>query len=312
MAMSDVAIYPGQIARVMASNGLRVREDVLFTDSKGQENQSSRQRAEKVLAKWATVLPAILEKDETVLYVVKYCQAPLSTFEQLTMSWQAYGTTGTALVLTNLRLLHFGLSGSSKWTKVLKSVRWGDLTSAKVKGWLVRILDLRYLNGQKERYARLPMGAAKKVKDILAAVMPASRAEMTSAQGIQSLCPDCRTVLTAGNYQCLQCSLPFKTERTLLQRTMMMPGGGYFYSGMTLAGVFSWIGEGLFLLLAIWYVAMALHLVPAAQNEDGRIMTSVELWSVAGVSLGVVAVHKLVEYRHALRRIRTFLPVQKV
>jgi hypothetical protein len=312
MATPDVAIYPGQIARVMASNGLRVREDVLFTDAKGQENQGSRQRAEKVLAQWAAVLPAILEKEETVLYVVKYCQAPLSTFEQVTMSWQAYGTTGTALVLTNLRLLHFGLSGSNKWTKVLKSVRWGDLTSAKVKGWLVRILDLRYLNGRKERYARLPMGAAKKVKDILAAVMPASRAEMSGAQGMQSLCPDCRAALTAGNYQCLQCGLPFKTEKTLLQRTMMMPGGGYFYSGMTLAGVFSWLGEGVFLLLAIWYVAMAVHFVPAARSENGRVMTSGELWTVVCVFLVIVAIHKLVEYRHALRRIRTFLPIQKV
>jgi hypothetical protein len=312
MAMPEVAVYPGQVARVMASNGLRVREDVLFTDAKGRENERSRRAAEKVLANWKEVLPAILEKEEAVLYIVKHIQVPLSTFEQLTMSWQAYGMTGATLVLTNLRMLHFGLSRSNKWTRVLKSARWGDVTDAKVKGWLVRILDLRYLNGQKERYARLPMGSAKKVKDILAAVMPASRAEMTSVQGMASLCPDCRAVLTPGSYQCPQCGLPFKTEKTLLQRTLMMPGGGYFYSGMTLAGVFSWVGEGLFLLLAIWYAAMALRFLPAAQNEDGRIMNSGELWGVAGVFLVFVALHKLVEYRHALRRIRTFLPASKI
>ncbi len=312
MALPEVAVYPGEVARVMASNGLRVREDVLFTDAKGRESERSRRAAEKVLANWKDVLPAILEKEEAVLCIVKHVQVPLSTFEQLTMSWQAYGTTGATLVLTNLRMLHFGLSGSKKWTRVLKSVRWGDLADAKVKGWLIRVLALRYLNGKKEHYARLPMGSAKKVKDILAAVMPASRAEMSSAQGMASLCPDCRAVLTTGSYQCPQCGLAFKTEKTLLQRTLMMPGGGYFYSGMTLAGVFSWVGEGVFLLLAIWYAAMALHLVAAEQTENGRVMNSGDLWAVAGVFLVFVALHKLVEYRHALRRIRTFLPAPKI
>src|SRR5271170_7039604 len=109
MAMPEVAVYPGQVARVMASNGLRVREDVLFTDAKGRESERSRRAAEKVLANWKDVLPAILEKEEAVLCIVKHVQVPLSTFEQLTMSWQAYGTTGATLVMTNLRMLHFGL-----------------------------------------------------------------------------------------------------------------------------------------------------------------------------------------------------------
>jgi hypothetical protein len=312
MATPEVAVYPGQVARAMARNGMRVREDVLFTDAKGRENERTRRSAEKLLAKWQEVLPAILEKDEAVLYIVNHVQMPLSTFEQLTMSWQAYGTTGVTLVLTNLRMLHFALSRSNQWTRVLKAVRWGDLADAKVKGWLVRLLDLKYLNGKKERYSRLPLGAAKKVKDVLAAVMPASRAEMTAAQGMQSLCPDCRAALTPGTYQCLQCGLAFKTEKTLLQRILLMPGGGYLYSGMTLAGVFSWVGEGVFLLGAIWYVAMAAHFVPAARNEAGRTMTSGELWSGAGVFLVLVALHKLIEYRHALCRIRTFLPAAKI
>jgi hypothetical protein len=35
---------------------------------------------------------------------------------------------------------------------VLKSVRRGDIADTKVKGWLARVLDLRYLNGKKKRY----------------------------------------------------------------------------------------------------------------------------------------------------------------
>ncbi len=311
MATPDVLVHPSQMARVMSSNGLRIREDLLFTDAKGRESDSARRKAEKVLAKWQDVLPAILEKDETVLYIVKNAMAPLSTFEQLTLGWQAYAVMGTTLVFTNTRMLHFGMDSSAKWTRVLKSVRWGDVAEGKVKGWLTRVLDLRYLNGKKERYSRLPMGAAKKVNDILAAVIPASRSEMSSAQGTQSLCPDCRSDLTSGTYQCVQCGLKFKNEKTLLNRTLLIPGGGYFYAGMSLAGLLSLVGEGIVLLVALMYTAMAAHLVPAGRTENGRVMESGELWILAGVFLALVAFHKLIEYRHGLRVIRTFLPKSK-
>jgi hypothetical protein len=311
MATPDIAIYPEQLARVMSSNGLSVREDLLFTDGKGRESDSAKRSAGKVLAKWKDILPAIIEKDETVLYIVKNCTAPLSVFEQLTLGWQAYAVMSTTLVLTNRRMLHFGLGSSAKWSRVLKSVRWGDVADVKVKGWLSRVLDLRYLNGKKERYSRLPMGAAKKVKDIVAAVVPASRSEMSGAQGMQSLCPDCRASLTPGTYQCPQCGLKFKSEKTLLKRTLLLPGVGYFYAGMGLAGVLSLLGEGIFLVTGLVFVAMALHLVGSTTAEDGHVMASAELWSTAAILLAIVAFHRLIEYRHGLRVIRTFLPEQK-
>jgi hypothetical protein len=311
MATPDVLVHPSQMARVMSSNGLRIREDLLFTDAKGRESDSARRKAEKTLAKWQDILPAILEKDETIFYIVKNAMAPLTAFEQLTLGWQAYAVLGTTLVFTNTRLLHLGLVGSSTWTRVLKSVRWGDVAEAKVKGWLVRVLKLRYLNGKKEQYTRLPMAAAKKVNDILSAVIPASRAEMSSAQGMQSLCPDCRAGLTARVYECAPCGLRFKTEKTLLSRTLLVPGGGYFYAGMSLAGVLSFVGEGAFLLLVLSYAAMALHLMPAATSESGRVMETAELWGAAGFLLLLVAFHKLIEYRHGVRVIRTFLPERK-
>lgn len=308
MATPDVLVHPSQMARVMSNNGLRIREDLLFTDAKGRESHSVRRKAEKVLAKWQDILPAILEKDETVLYVVNNAVAPLSTFEQLTLGWQAYAVMGTTLVFTNTRMLHFGIDSSAKWTRVLKSVRWGDVAEGEVKGWLARVLDLHCLSGKKERYSRLPMGTAKKVNDILAAVIPASRSEMSSAQGVQSLCPDCRSGLTSGTYQCMQCGLKFKNEKTLLNRTLLIPGGGYFYAGMSLAGLLSFVGEGIFLLVGLMYAAMAVHLMDANRAENGRVMGSAELWSLAGFLLLLVAFHKLIEYRHGLRVIRTFLP----
>ena len=309
MAPPDLMVYPDQLARIMTTNGLRIREDVLFTDGKGQENERSRRKAEKILEQWKDILPAILEKDETVFFVVKYCQAPVGAFEQMTMGWQGRGALGVSLVLTNLRLLHLGLEGSQKWRRVLKSLRWGNVAEAKVKGWLVRVLDLKYLNGKKDRYTRVPVSGARKIKDILATVIPASRAEMSSAQGIQSLCPNCRTALTPGIYQCAQCGQKFKTEKILLKRTLLFPGGGYLYSGMTTAGIFSLVVGGILLLSDIWYLAMALHFLPP-ERANGAVMTAEESWTAVAVVLGLMAFHKWIEYRHAVRMIHAFLPEQ--
>ena len=71
-----------------------------------------------------------MELNEAALYVIKSCQAPLGTLEQFFVGWYVYRVTATPLVFTNLRLLHFGVGPGGKWNRTLKSVRWGDVTSA--------------------------------------------------------------------------------------------------------------------------------------------------------------------------------------
>ena len=70
------------------------------------------------------ILPNLLEPSEAILYVIKTCQAPLGTLEQLFLGWYVYRVTATRLVFTNLRLPHFGLGAGGKWNRPLKSVRW--------------------------------------------------------------------------------------------------------------------------------------------------------------------------------------------
>ena len=66
--------------------------------------------------------------------------------------------------------------------------------------------------------------------------------------------------------------------------------------------------EGIVLLVGLMYAAMAAHLIPTSRAENGRIMESGELWTLAAVFLALVAFHRLIEYHHSLRVIRTFLP----
>ncbi len=182
-------------------------------------------RAEEALASVHDILRILLEPNEAVLYVIKSCQAPLGNVGTI-LWWYVYRVTATRLVFTNLRLLHFGVGPGGKWNRTLESVRWGDVTNAKIKGWINRLLQFRYANGTKERYWRLPKKDGKKAPTILEAVLPLSRSGATPAQGFLSICPDCRAALTAGNYQCS--TLKFKDEKKVRWRTMLIPGGDIF------------------------------------------------------------------------------------
>ena len=311
MANASLPIYSDQIPRLVSSNGLSIREDVFFTDAKGRQTDSSRRKAEALLEKWRDVLPPLLEPNETIFYIVKNCQAPVTPLEQFFLGVYAYSVSATTLVLTNLRIIHLGVTGRGKWRRILKSVRWGDLSDAKLKGWIGRVLDLKYANGEKDRYWRMQGKDGKKVKAILAAAIPASCAEASAAQGIVSMCPDCRGVLVPKNYLCHGCGLTFKDEKTLLKRTILIPGGGYLYAGFTVLGILSLFFEGLFLIEVFLYVLMAMGVMQPARGIDGSSPNQAALWVTAGIFLLIMSFRKLLEYMHGRRIIRTFLPLSK-
>ncbi len=311
MPNQDLPIHATQLPRVTTVDGVPLREDVLFTNQKGEPDERRKKRALEALSSLREILPSLLEKDETVLYVVKTCQAPMGSLEQFLLGWNAYRVSATRLVFTNLRLLHFGMESDRKWRRTVKAVRWGDITEAKVKGWLNRKLQLRYANGMKESYWRLQRKDSLKIKAVLDAAIPQSRGQATAAQGFQSICPDCRAVLTAGKYECASCGLRFKDEKTLLTRTILIPGGGYMYASMTLLGVLNFFTEGLFTVAAIFWILMMVGIIAPERDADGRVMQSGETLTVALFFLLLVGSHKALEYVHGRRAIRTFLPWKK-
>lgn len=311
MANADLAIYETHMPRLVSANGISVREDVLYTDAKGEPDERSKKRAEDALADLRDILPALLEPKETILFVIKSCQAPMGVLEQLFLGWYVYRVTATRLVFTNLRLLHFGVAGGGKWNRTLKSVRWGDVAEGKVKGWLNRMLVIACTNRKKEKYWRLRRKDSQKAKGVVNAVLPASRGETTSAQGFQSLCPECRAPLTAGNYQCTACGLKFKDEKTLLWRTLLIPGGGYLYAGMTFLGVLGFV-EGVLMLGLIFSLLLALGVVAPGTAEGGGPVQAEEFWGATVFLAILVALYKGLEYIHCRRVIQNFTPLKRL
>ncbi len=301
MPSADVAIHPEQAPRLVSREGVRLREDTAYTNHKGREKKGIRKRTDKALQNLRDALSRVLEPEEAVLYVARG-QAPASLLEQFAFGWYIYYVTGAVLVLTNRRLLHFLVTRENRWKRSLRSVRWGDVKQAKPKGGLFSSsLVLKYQNGKKETYWNLPGGDAKKIKVLLATLLPESVGEASAAQGMVSLCPDCRATLTPGVYQCSQCALSFKDEKTLMRRSLLIPGGGYFYTGHWFLGIGDFIVEAYLLIFVVFLVVTTFD--PSNRNVTGTLVAS-------GFLAVILAVEKWFTIHHCKRFIREYIPLK--
>lgn len=303
MAKADIQIHPNLLPNPSALGAVRIRQDVLYTNEKGEEKSGVRKRADKVLGKLQEALGQILEPDETVLYAAR-CLAPVSPFEQLSFGWYIYYIAATALVFTNKRILHFAVKGNGEWKRSLRAVGWGDIAEARVKGWWSHTLELKYRNGKKERYWGLRRPDGKKIRVLAEKLIPESSGETTAAQGMVPLCPDCRTALAADVYQCQQCRLMFKDAGTMTRRSIVIPGGGYFYCGQWFLGILDAFAEA-FLLLVL--LLLLLEVVGATKPDAGQEPAT---WGAVVFVFILLAIEKLFTIYHCKRFVREFIPVK--
>lgn len=310
MPAPDISVHPNQLPRLGSHAGVNLREDCVFTNDKGEEKKRIRKRATYALEELQGPLGKLLARDEVVLYVARGL-APAGALEQFTLGWYVYDVKLCTLVFTNRRLLQFSVKrrffgGDTgwNWKRGLRGVYWGDVAEGKVKGWLSKSLPLKYRSGKKETFWRLRSQDGRKIKLLLDALLPKTAAESTAAQGIVSLCPDCVAALTPGVYRCPQCGLTFKDEKTAIWRTILIPGGGDFYTGDRSLGAAHAFAEGLFLVVL---ASLLLEIFGVVKPSPGEAPAT---WgAVVGVliALGIV---KLLTAYHSLHAIRTYLPTK--
>lgn len=310
MANPDFRVHPEDPTRLVTFHDVRVREDTLFTNKKGEEKKSIRKRAEKIFEKLGEEFRRVLAPDEVVLYVTR-CQAPVSTFEQTTFGWYIYYITATVVVFTNRRLLHFGVKRNGEWNKILRSASWGDVEEVKVKGWLSKTLELKYRTGKKERYWNVSRDDGNKLKVLLDALFAAGARESSPAQTMVSLCPSCLAELTPQVYQCAKCGLQFKDEKTMVRRSLIIPGGGYFYTGHWFLGFGDFIVETYLLILVIIFAATAAGLIVDPFAEPGHEpIAGAAAWIAAAFIAGILGLEKWLTVHHCRRFVRDFIPLR--
>jgi len=304
---NQIAVYPAQSSRLTAPFGVAVREDVAFTNHKGEEKSGVRKNAEKLLEKLQEPLRKFLEPDEAVFCIVR-AQVMPSGVEQFFLGWHAMFLMPGALVLTNRRLIHVLVDRNGGWKRILRCARWGDIAEAKAKGLLGARLTLKYRDGKKETFSQITGGDAKRIQLLLEAFLPAAAGETSPAQSITSLCPDCKALLNGGVYECPQCHRAFKDENTAVKRTWLIPGGGFFYTGHPFLGILHGIVEGILLIVVLYWLLIGLGVVAPDSGSEGAGDKASAL-IVLAVFAGVFAIHKWVQASVARKQVRNFLPL---
>jgi hypothetical protein len=300
MPRADVPIHPNHVPRIVNTEGVGVREDVLCTDPTGEEKAEIRKRNEKQVRKLVPALQRLLQPDETVLFITQ-AHSPLAVLEQLTAAWWTYQHARSVVVLTNKRILFFPIKSDDTWKESVRSAQWGDVVEVKPKGWIARNVTFTFRNGSHVVYTHFRHADAKKLAGIVASIQLAGAEDQSASMGLVQLCPDCRSVLTPGVYSCSYCGLVFKNEKSMILRSIFLPGGGYFYTGHPLVALIPALVEG-FLILEL------VLLVAAAANKP-------KLWSSVLSVLMFLAIvwvlETLVTILHGQRYIREYIPEKR-
>lgn len=310
MPRPDLLIHVEALPQIIPDpSGLLLRPDTLYTNSKGEEKRGLHKSADKLLAKLCAPLLRLLQKDEAVLFVCR-AQAPLGPLEQFLGGMHTHYQGTSVLVFTNKRLLHFLVKSNGDWKRMLRQLAWGAVAGAEVKGFLGKKLELRYRNGVTESYWKLKNSDASKIQVLLRPLLEASAGEANASQGVASICPECFAPLTLKVYTCPQCGLPFKDEKTLMWRAILIPGGGLFYTDQWLLGTLSAIYETFAMVMFVVYLLAAAGVLTLSDPGQPP-QTQNDLLAASVGMLQALAIEKLVHWYHSLRVVRNFSPLAR-
>jgi hypothetical protein len=294
-------VYPDRAPQIVSIYGVNVRADLAFSDAKGKDNNAQRKTAEKALAGLQSILPRLMGPNEAVL-AVGFAFMQLSYFEQMFLGWSAFTMSRAILVVTNRGLLRFRIRNKGfigwQWDRGVQGIGWGDLAEATPKGGLGRRFLVRYRNGQRECFSRLAGAFYKKLQMLVPVLVNASLGDASAATAATALCPKCLAPQTAGVYRCTQCGQEFCDEKKLLWRTLLIPGGEYFYVRQVAWGVVQAFVE---VVILVWAVVLAG--VALTSSGDDAVSSGV----AAGFIFLVLIFHKWAAYIQCRRLVRGFV-----
>ena len=304
----DISIHDGVGAEVVNQNGLSVRNDTIFTDAEGKASKKIRKATEKYLTTLADPLSRALQADETILYIAT-AQSPAGLFDQLTFGWYINQLTRSVLVVTNRRILHIPVNLKGKWRQQIRSLQWEDLKEGKISGAIfTRALTLRYGGGKKEKFWSIPARDGRKLKRLLTILATKGGGATLPRQEMVSLCPDSMTPLTAGAEKCTECETRFKTKSNMIRYSLLIPGGGYFYTGHPFLGAADLFGEVFLLYYTLVFALVGLGWPYPYVGPLDPVLQPGPAWVLAGIFGITLAIEKVMTIHHGRFFLRYFLP----
>jgi hypothetical protein len=275
--------------------GLPIKTGVCFSTARSKFSNRVMKRQLKTLEPMVAVLKQFLEPDEIILLAVRG-RSPVSTLETLSTGWTIYYARRCVLVVTSKRILHIPTRANFRPKRSIAEVRYGDIAMLTFPTFLSRALALKYKSGKRERFSAIPSGEFKKLKVVLDALP--KEGPTSEAGERRHLCPKCMSPLRKDTYACPTCRLEFKSRRQAVRRALLLPGGGWFYTGYPMLGVL--------------YALIEVLLLVDIMLSLGEILAGVggeKEWVQIIVSGGLLALEKSLAVLHARRSVEDYIPV---
>jgi hypothetical protein len=225
--------------------GLPVDTGILFANHKGVYQPGIEKNKTKLLRKLG-FLANFLDADEKIVLVTTGC-SPFTALEQLTVGAALVVYLKRALfVFTNKRLLHIPTTWTFRYRGSIAQILYQDCRRLHIKGGR---LVAEYHNGRKETFLYIPRSDRKIIQHFQFVTGESDQRSENPQRN--HLCPNCTQVLPARVTTCPSCGLEFKTRAKARTRSILLPGGGYFYTGHPFLGVCDALGEAYLTILAL-------------------------------------------------------------
>ena len=274
------------------SSELPIDAATMFSDHTGTHKPRIEKQQRKLLGK-VSFLREFLEEGEQVLRI-STAVSPTSLLEQMTTGFIFVYIKRCLLVFTDRRIFHVPTTQRYEYRQSVAQIRFGDLESIEQK-W--SRLKISYKAAEKEEFLYVSRADRKKIRALLEG---AGKDGVGSEAGKRvHLCPQCTAELQANRYDCASCGKTFKTSRKARNLSILLPGGGYFYTGHPFLGITDAVIE-IFLLSIV-----VVSLIPTAAAPNGDLFA-------AGLFGFLFLIEKAITVYHANHFVKEYIPAEGV
>ena len=247
----DTAIPIGEGDDANLTQGLPVDRNMMIADFKGRHRPRVEKRQRRLLEKIGFIKPFLQEGERILL--VTYGTSNASALEQLTTGIAVLFIKRALFVFTSKRVFHIPTTMDYQYRYSIAQIRYPDCDRLSLRGGT---LTAHYKNGLKEKFLYISMSERKKVKAVLSRAP--FRGDVSRTKGKQHLCPRCTGGLHYDDYTCPHCGLEFKDRNTGLRKSILIPGGGYFYTRHPFLGMGDAVAEVILIFLVIVFAVTTL------------------------------------------------------
>jgi hypothetical protein len=272
-------------------DGLPIVAEKMFADHNGVHKPRIEKKQRK-LARKLSFLKELLEEGEQLLAVTT-AVSPTSFLEQWTTGFIFVYIKRCLLVFTDRRIFHIPTRMDYDYRGSIAQIRYGDLESIAQKGSRLKIA---YKSGTKDQFLYVNRSERKKIRALLQSVN--LQGSTSVARTRVHLCPKCTSELETDRFECPNCGLEFKNRKRALKLSLLLPGGGYFYTGHSFLGIADAAVELFFL------IAIVVSLIPNAIFPNGN-------FAFAGLLALLLIIEKMITVYHANHFVKEFLPTDE-